>query len=223
MTEELAQLDRLKADFTAHVSHELRTPLTAIREGTALLLEGIPGPLTPSQTDILEVVRNHTGRLYSTISSILDLSKMEAEMMEYEFTACDLSSLIDGSLENVRLIAEKRRVNLCTDFSNRLPIVFVDERRIHQVLDNLLSNALKFTPEGARSAWPLLSGIQAMEKGKHVEISVSDDGAGIPETDLEKVFTRFFKVLRNARRAPGTGLGCYCPSYYSRPQRRDLG
>lgn len=208
MTEELAQLDRLKADFTAHVSHELRTPLTAIREGTALLLEGIPGPLAPSQTEILEVVRNHSGRLYSTISSILDLSKMEAEMMEYEFTACDLSSLIDGSLENVRLIAEKRRVNLCTDFSNRLPIVFVDERRIQQVLDNLLSNALKFTPEGGEIC--VAAGLKNSGdgKGNHVEIRVSDDGEGIPETDLEKVFTKFFQSPKTRpQRYRGTGLG----------------
>ncbi len=90
MAEELEHLDRLKADFTAHVSHELRTPLTAIREGTALLLEGIPGPLTKSQSEILEVVRNHSQRLFQSISSILDLSKMEAEMMDYEFTMCDL-------------------------------------------------------------------------------------------------------------------------------------
>ena len=90
MAEELEHLDRLKADFTAHVSHELRTPLTAIREGTALLLEGIPGPLTKSQREILEVVRNHSQRLFQSISSILDLSKMEAEMMDYEFTMCDL-------------------------------------------------------------------------------------------------------------------------------------
>ena len=75
MAVELEHLDRLKADFTAHVSHELRTPLTAIREGTALLLEGISGPLTKDQSEILEVVRNHSQRLFQSISSILDLSK----------------------------------------------------------------------------------------------------------------------------------------------------
>ena len=86
MSDELEELDRLKADFTAHISHELRTPLTAIGEGTALLLEGIPGPLTDSQREILDVVRSQSERLFHSISSILDLSKMEAEMMEYEFT-----------------------------------------------------------------------------------------------------------------------------------------
>ena len=98
MALELEHLDRLKADFTAHVSHELRTPLTAIREGTALLLEGISGPLTKNQREILEVVRNHSQRLFQSISSILDLSKMEAEMMDYEFTMCDLKTLIEKSV-----------------------------------------------------------------------------------------------------------------------------
>ena len=148
MAEELEHLDRLKADFTAHVSHELRTPLTAIREGTALLLEGIPGPLTKNQSEILEVVRNHSQRLFQSISSILDLSKMEAEMMDYEFTLCDLRTLINKSVESVDLIARKRDIKLQTRIMGPIPMFMADERRIQQVLDNLLSNALRFSPEG---------------------------------------------------------------------------
>ena len=148
MAEELEHLDRLKADFTAHVSHELRTPLTAIREGTALLLEGIPGPLTKNQSEILEVVRNHSQRLFQSISSILDLSKMEAEMMDYEFTLCDLRTLINKSIESVDLIARKRDIKLQTKIMGPIPMFMADERRIQQVLDNLLSNALRFSPVG---------------------------------------------------------------------------
>jgi two-component system, NtrC family, sensor histidine kinase GlrK len=214
MTEELAQLDRLKADFTDHISHELRTPLTAIREGTALVLEEIPGPLTASQRDVLEVVRSHSDRLFKMISTILDLSKMEAEMMVYEFTACDLSSLIQRTVNTVRLVARKRRVNLHTLLAEPLPMVYVDEKRIQQVLDNLLSNALKFTPEGGDVRIAACLKANDDGKGDLLEVRVSDTGEGIPESDLEKVFTRFYQSLQNpGKKLQGTGLGLAIARY----------
>jgi two-component system, NtrC family, sensor histidine kinase GlrK len=208
MAEELAQLDQMKADFTAHVSHELRTPLTGIREGTSLLLEEIPGPITPSQAEILGVVQSHSERLFSTISSILDLSKMEEEMMEYEMTAGDLSTLIQKSIANVTLIAQKKRTKLTSIIPEPLPLVLMDERRIQQVLDNLLSNALKFNGEGgeilivARSLPCSPGGV------KEIEVRVRDNGVGIPESDLENVFTKFFQSYQDRRQKyRGTGLG----------------
>src|SRR5262249_30991722 len=95
MAERLAELDEMKADFIAHVSHELRTPLTTIQEGTALLLEEIPGPVTASQREVLEVVRSHSERLFRSISSVLDLSKMEAGMMENGSGPPELLPLIE--------------------------------------------------------------------------------------------------------------------------------
>jgi two-component system, NtrC family, sensor histidine kinase GlrK len=208
MADELAELDRLKSDFTAHVSHELRTPLTAIREGTALMLEKIPGPLTSSQEEILEVVRDHSDKLYSAICSILDLNKMEVEMMEYDIAPCDLSAVIQKSLVNIRLIAENRQVLVDATCSSELPFVYADERRMQQVLDNLLSNALKFTPEGGKvcvTANPLRL---TSEKARLVEVRVSDNGAGIPESDLERVFTKFFQSHQDrTQKYRGTGLG----------------
>jgi len=208
MAEELAELDRLKTDFTAHVSHELRTPLTAIREGTALLLEEIPGPLAAPQREILEVVANHSERLFRSISSLLDLSKMEAEMMEYEFTPCDPAALLSRSIDSVQLIARKRHIGLEVDASQPLPLLLLDERRIEQVIDNLLSNALKCTPEGGkvRVSASVLKGVEG-DKSR-VEIRVSDTGQGIPEEDLEKIFERFYQSGRNTGKSrQGTGLG----------------
>jgi two-component system sensor histidine kinase GlrK len=208
MAEELAELDKLKADFTAHVSHELRTPLTAIREGTALLLEEIPGPLAASQREILEVVRNHSERLFRSISSLLDLSKMEAEMMEYELTPCDPAALIRKSIESVQLIARGRRIALAFDSPRPLPLLHVDERRMGQVIDNLLSNALKFTAEGGQvQVTASVQGDGEGEKG-WVEVRISDTGQGIPEEDLEKIFERFYQSGRNTgKNRQGTGLG----------------
>lgn len=208
MAKELAQLDQMKADFTAHVSHELRTPLTGIREGTSLLLEEIPGPITPAQAEILGVVRSHSERLYSTISSILDLSKMEEEMMEYEMTASDLSTLIQKSLANVRLIAQKRRTKISVLIPEPLPLVLIDERRIEQVLDNLMNNALKFNGEGGEILIAARSLPYSQDGVREVEVRVRDNGMGIPESDLEKVFTKFYQSYQDRhQKHRGTGLG----------------
>jgi two-component system sensor histidine kinase GlrK len=208
MSEELAELDKLKANFTAHISHELRTPLTAIREGVALLLEGIPGPLTDSQHDILDVVRTHNERLFHSIASILDLSKMEAEMIEYEFTPCDPADLICRSVDNVLLVARRKGIDLQTFLSDDLPILLLDEGRIQQVLDNLLSNALKFTPEEGKVKIVAILRRDSNGIASHVEVRVSDTGPGIPEDDLQKVFQRFYQGSGNTgKKHQGTGLG----------------
>jgi two-component system sensor histidine kinase GlrK len=208
MAEELEHLDRLKADFTAHVSHELRTPLTAIREGTALLLEEISGPLTKSQREILEVVRNHSKRLFQTILSILDLSKMEAEMMDYEFTMCDLRAIIEESMEAVDLIARKGDIKLRSTIAASIPMFLADERRIQQILDNLLSNALRFSPAGGEVR------VEAFPVGGHhgnasaVEIRVSDDGPGIPAGEVQNIFKHFYQSRnQKGKGQQGTGLG----------------
>ncbi|MFZ2446655.1 MAG: ATP-binding protein [Syntrophobacteraceae bacterium] len=208
MAEELEHLDRLKADFTAHVSHELRTPLTAIREGTALLLEGIPGPLTESQREILDVVRNHGQRLFHSISSILDLSKMQAEMMDYEFAACNLGDVIDNSIQAVDLIARKRGIELRTTLDGRLPMLIADERRVQQVMDNLLSNALKFSPEGGEIRVDVfLKGLNPRQ-AREVEIRVYDNGPGIPKEELRNIFKHFYQSPNHrVKGRHGTGLG----------------
>ena len=208
MSQELEQLDKLKADFTAHISHELRTPLTAVREGTALLLEGIPGPLTDSQREILEVVRSHSDRLFQAISSILDLSKMEAEMMEYEFTPCDPAALIYQCIDSMGLVARKKRIEVQTFVPDDLPLLLLDERRIQQVLDNLLSNALKFAPEGGKVFIAAQVQRNSNRSARQVKVIVSDTGPGIPEDDLEKVFKRFYQSAHNGgKKQTGTGLG----------------
>src|SRR5262245_42362269 len=208
MAERLAELDEMKADFIAHVSHELRTPLTAIQEGTSLLLEEIPGPVTASQGEVLEVVRSHSQRLFRSIASVLDLSKMEAGMMEYVRVPADLAPLIDRSVETVRLIAQKKHIQLEVAHAFSLPLLSVDEGRIQQVLDNLLSNAVKFTPAGGTIAVSATVTGNGKSQGEWVEVRVADSGIGIPAEDLEKIFERFYQSPSHSREhARGTGLG----------------
>ncbi|MBI3797792.1 MAG: HAMP domain-containing histidine kinase, partial [Deltaproteobacteria bacterium] len=208
MAERLAELDEMKADFIAHVSHELRTPLAAIQEGTALLLEEIPGPVTAAQREVLEVVRNHSARLFQSISSVLDLSKMAAGMMEYVRVPADLGPLITRSVETVQLLAQKKHILLAVARAFSLPLLSVDEGRIQQVLDNLLGNAVKFTPvEGSITISATVTG-EGNSQGEWVEVRVADSGIGIPEEDLEKIFERFYQSpSHNGEHARGTGLG----------------
>jgi two-component system sensor histidine kinase GlrK len=214
MAERLTELDGMKADFIAHMSHELRTPITAIQEGTALLLEEIPGPLSASQREILEVVQNHTQRLFHGLSSVLDLSKMEAGMMEYNRVPSDLLALIEGSIGTVQLIAQKKQIRIDVSNSGSLPLLSLDEGRIQQVLDNLLSNAVKFTPEGGtiRVAVSLTAGDNGSRKW--VEVSVADSGIGIPAGEEERIFERFYQSRHRQREHwRGTGLGLAIARY----------
>ncbi|MGH7960651.1 MAG: ATP-binding protein [Candidatus Binatia bacterium] len=208
MAERLAELDTMKADFIAHVSHELRTPLTAVREGTALLLEEIPGPLTASQREIIEVMQGHDEKLFRLLASVLDLSKMEAGMMEYTQTPSDLVLLIDKSVETVQLIARRKQIRLTAAFRSPLPLLSLDEEKIQQVLDNLLLNAVKFTPENGAVS---ISAALAESSNGHkswVEVRVTDTGRGIPAEELERIFTKFYQSSHAGMESQrGTGLG----------------
>jgi len=197
----------MKADFIAHISHELRTPLTGIREGTALLLEQIPGPLTTPQQQILEVVRTHSARLAHHISSILDLSKMEADMLEYAQAPSDLAVLLERSVEAIELMASKKQLHIEVLGASPLPCLCLDAGRIQQVLDNLLSNAVKFTPEGG--AIKISASLQGNRGGQSwVEIRVCDTGKGIPAEDLARIFDKFYQSAYHRQESQqGTGLG----------------
>jgi two-component system sensor histidine kinase GlrK len=197
----------MKADFMAHVSHELRTPLTGVQEGTALLLENTPDPITAAQREILEVVHSHSERLSHWISAILDLSKMEAGMMEYLRLPCDFATLLDKSTQNIQLVAQKKAITLETEHSTALPPLVVDEGRLQQVLNNLLSNAVKFTPEGGtiRVTTTLLYNKNGQE---WLECRVSDTGIGIPLDEAERIFARFYQSPYHRQHGKqGTGLG----------------
>lgn len=208
MTEKLEELDRLKSDFTAHFSHELRTPLTAIREGTSLLLEELPGRLNESQKEILGVIHSHTEQLFQTISSILDLSKMEAQLMEYEFVPCDFGEIIARSLQKVNLIAKRKRVSLEVHMEEDLPLLHLDEKRMQQVVDNLLSNALKFTPEGGTIVLNVELSQAVQGNSPELNVCVRDSGEGIPLEEQRMIFERYYQGGNGKLGSQqGTGLG----------------
>lgn len=208
MVSQLAKLDEMKADFIAHVSHDLRTPLTAIREGIALLLEEIPGTLAASQREVIEVMHTHSERLSHIIGSVLDLSKMEAGMMEYAQVPCDLMRLVDHSIATVGLIAQKKQITLSTACAAPLPFVSLDEEKVQQVLDNLLLNAVKFTPPAGMVQVSAALKEKAESHARHIEIRVTDTGSGIAAEELKRVFDKFYQSPAHAQTARrGSGLG----------------
>src|SRR6266849_1908433 len=204
MGKKLQELDDMKAEFLAHVSHDLRTPLASIREGTQLLLDEIPGPLTKEQREILRIMTESSERLIRLISTLLDLSKMEAGMMEYRIVLTDLARFAKTSVDKVRLLAEGKRIQILTDAPGGRLWVPADGPRIEQVLDNLLSNALKFSPEGRTVNLRMVPDV----KGGVIHVSVSDTGPGIPPEDLPHIFERFYQGHMQAKTTVvGSGLG----------------
>jgi signal transduction histidine kinase len=192
---------RHKSEFLANMSHELRTPLNAIIGFSEVLAERMFGEINDKQAEYLADILESGRHLLSLINDILDLSKIEAGRMELEPTTFDLPTAIESTLILVRERAHRRGITLGRTLDPRLAMIRADERKVKQVLLNLLSNALKFTPEGGRID------VRADMQDDETEISVTDTGVGIASEDQEAVFEEFRQVGTAAKKVEGTGLG----------------
>jgi two-component system, NtrC family, sensor kinase len=190
-----------KSEFLANMSHELRTPLNAIIGFSEVLNERMFGELNEKQDEYLKDIYASGQHLLSLINDILDLSKVEAGRMELEVADFDLPAAIDNALILVRERASRRGITLGRAIDERVGMVQGDERKVKQALLNLLSNALKFTPEGGR-----IDVRAAMNDGM-AEISVADTGVGIAPEDQEAIFEEFRQVGTADKKVEGTGLG----------------
>jgi signal transduction histidine kinase len=198
---QLEAVSRHKSEFLANMSHELRTPLNAIIGFSEVLAEKMFGDVNDKQAEYLQDILESGRHLLSLINDILDLSKIEAGHMELEAADFHLPSAIDNALTLVRERATRRGITLGSTIDERLGLIRGDERKVKQVLLNLLSNALKFTPESGRID------VGAALRGELAEVSVADTGIGIAPADQETVFEEFRQVGAAEKRAEGTGLG----------------
>lgn len=196
---DLLRAIQVKDDFVASVSHELRTPLTPILGHLELLCDhpGLPADVRAQ----LQVVERNAVRLKSLVSDLLDVARNRDGAVRVRIAAADLGRVVRDAVDAMRPHAQHLGVTLDLEAPEALPAV-VDERRIRQVLDNLLSNAVKYTGEGGTAT------VSLRAAGNDVEIDVADTGMGIAESDVEQVFSRFFRCNTALRRQiPGTGLG----------------
>ena len=198
--ERLRELDQLKDEFVSLVSHELRTPLTSIRGYIELLLED----LEPSETGrrrYLEVVERNSHRLLELVNDLLFLAQVEAGKLAIERRPVDLGLVVDECVEASAPVADSKGIVLAAHVG-RVPKLDGDRARLAQMLDNLVSNALKFTPKGGRVD------VRLNADGETALLEIEDTGAGIPPEEQGRLFERFFRsstAIENA--IPGTGLG----------------
>ena len=199
--ERLRELDRLKDDFLATMAHELRTPLTSIRAFTEILHDH-PELTQEKRREFLDIVLQENERLTRLLSQVLDLAKIESGQGPGQVAPVDTAEAVSLALASMGQQIEERGVTLDVAIADPCPAILVDRDRLLQVLVNLISNALKFCSPGG---W---IGVEARNLGERIEISVSDDGPGVPPADRETVFDRFRQVARPiAGRTHGTGLG----------------
>ena len=199
---QLEVANKHKSEFLANMSHELRTPLNAIIGFSEVMLTGMTGALPDKQKEFIGDIRDSGKHLLALINDILDLSKIEAGRMELDVARFDLRSAMDNAMTLVRGRAERHGIQLETDISPDVESYDGDERKFKQIVLNLLTNAVKFTPEGGT----VTLGARRLN-GAYV-FSVADTGIGIAPEDQEKIFEEFRQVGTDyARKAEGTGLG----------------
>jgi signal transduction histidine kinase len=221
MTHRLDELDQLKKDFVSHVSHELKSPLASMREVVHLLLDQIPGPLNDKQKRLLELNQQSGLRLTTMISNLLDLSRSEAGVMEYELKSQELVPLVRRAIEEIEIQAHEKEISIQSSYPDESLWVECDGDRVLQILVNLLNNAVKFSPKSAtvhvtvaraqslpasipRSWAPLFP--KSEHQDSYGLVTVSDSGPGVPDTDKEKIFEKFHQV-KQGKKLPGQGVG----------------
>ena len=201
MCHKLQKVDDIKSNFFSHMSHELRTPLTSINEGTKMLLDGLGGDISKKQQRILKIIAQESTRMIYLVNSLLDISKMEAGMLKYQFESTDLSALVIRSLEVLAPLAEAKNISIDNKIGALQP-VRVDQERILQVLSNIIGNAIKFTHENGTIK------IEANVRKSFVEVAIHDTGVGMPKADLERIFIKFQQIIPlKDKKTKGTGLG----------------
>jgi PAS domain S-box-containing protein len=200
---ERKRVELMKSQFVSTVSHELRTPLTAIRGGLGLMVGGVTGILPPPAAKMGQIALSNAERLARLIDDLLDMQKIEANMMDFKFQTLPVHSLIADALESHQSFAQKFGVTLALHDQATNLALRVDPDRFAQVMANLISNACKYSPRGETVS----VGIIALENNR-VRIEVADRGPGIPVNFNERIFQKFSQAdASDTRSKDGTGLG----------------
>jgi signal transduction histidine kinase len=215
---ELEKLENIRKDFVINVSHELRTPLASIQGYTETLLDGaLHDPA--NNVKFLNIIRQNAERLARLTADLLTLSRVELGQQEFKFASYYVNRILTDNLDGMRPIAERRGIQLLLERAPENAEVFCDAEAVHQILTNLLDNAIKYTPDAGAvtvGAGPLGAPADA---APCVEFFVRDTGPGIPADELPRLFERFYRVDKARSRAlGGTGLGLAIVKHLARSQ-----
>ena len=217
---ELEKLERVRKDFVINVSHELRTPLASIQGYAETLLDGaIDDPV--HNVRFVQIIRQNAERLTRLTADLLSLSRIELKSERFQFAAYYVNSLIENARDAMLPLADKRSVHLVLEPAPPNTEVFCDAEAMHQILSNLVDNALKYTPENGTVT---IAARLLPENAGVVEVSVRDTGIGIPAEDLPRLFERFYRVDKaRSRELGGTGLGLAIVKHLARAMGGDVG
>lgn len=206
MNEELEKLQQLKSEFVTVVAHQLRTPLSAIKWSVDMVIKGDVGEITNDQKALLLKAYESNDRMIILVNDMLNADRLESGKFKYSFIKIQLNDLIDNVL--YELLPQLKSKNITIQFTNRqdsLPQVLADPEKIRAVLQNILENAVKYTPANGSITIEL-----AVENEKAVRVSITDSGIGIPQSQQNKIYNRFFRGSNAVKTVTdGTGLGLY--------------
>lgn len=194
------EIDRMKTDFVSSVSHELRTPLTSIMgfSNTILRKNNMPEDM---KKEFIEIIFNESKRLARLIEDVLSISKIEAGKITYELKALHLNEVIEDALLIYKTQAEDKQINLSYEREDDIPEIFGDRDSMSQVIVNLVSNAIKFSPNNGNIY------LRLKKQKKEIILEVEDNGMGIPAGEQDKIFNKFYRIHRPGTQIQGTGLG----------------
>ncbi len=202
MCDRLKKVDTMKTEFFSAMSHELRTPLTSIKQGIVLLEQGFENQPNEKQKKLLNILSQETNRLIEMVNLLLDLSKMEAGMMPYRFAREELPPLVRKAILEITPIMEAKKIHPRVVFDPDIPMLSLDKERMLQAIRNLISNAVKYTPEGGQIV------VSVMCTDHKLSCSFKDTGPGIPKENLNEIFEKFHQLpVKTSEWAKGTGLG----------------
>jgi len=197
-------IDRLKTEFISIAAHQLRTPLSAIKWVIKMVLDGDAGKLNKEQNDLLTKGYKSNERVINLVNNLLNVSRIEEGRFGYSFANCDFQEILDVVLENVERQVAKNHLKLIINKPNKLPLVYFDKNRIILAFQNLLDNAIKYTPEFGKIE------LNIENREEILKITIKDSGIGIPERDQIKLFSKFFRAANVIRsETEGTGLGLF--------------
>jgi two-component system sensor histidine kinase NblS len=200
-----AEIDKMKSCFISNVSHELRTPVTVLRSYIDTLYNFGNDFDEKTRKEFLETINNEADRLNKMVNDVLDFSRLESPNVKLDKIPADIAPIIELTVESMRVIAEEKNVSFSIIIEPNLPKVFLNTESIERAMKNLLSNAIKYS----RNSGKIKIRAEIDRSGKYLEVSVEDNGTGIPQEHLAKIFDRFYRVENNTHTIKGTGLGLH--------------